>query len=422
MTRNVLLCFAIVTVTGLACVLILPQSWFGLLGRGKLESRTGTHGASPEVVWTFEPPERGGIASSPLVAGERIYLSVIHDAGLATYGRVYCLDRRTGKPIWNFDNDGRMLHMYSSPCLAEGRLYVGEGMHQNFSCKFYCLDANTGNELWHFQTAGHIESSPCVGEGRVFFGAGDEGLYCLDAVSGAQRWNFRGDIHVDTSPQVVGQRVYAGSGTSRLHKSTEIFCLDAASGAEVWRKRTELPVWGSPAVAGDAAFFGLGNGRLLEPPAPPDRPAGALLCVDARSGTERWRFTGSDAVFCRPALDEAHVYFGARDHFCYCLDRDRGQLAWKVDMRSPVVARPVLADARLYAVSSGGLVQCLDAGQGLVLWTFDLAAHSRTRPQIFSSPSVIRAEGMDGHHHLLYVGSELSNSVSSAAVLYCLRD
>jgi hypothetical protein len=70
MKRYVLIGFAIVTVTGLACVLILPQSWFGLLGRGKLESRSAA--AGPEVVWTFEPPERGGIASSSLVAGERI--------------------------------------------------------------------------------------------------------------------------------------------------------------------------------------------------------------------------------------------------------------------------------------------------------------------------------------------------------------
>src|SRR5207244_1242455 len=109
-----------------------------------------------------------------------------------------------------FSDDGQMQHMYSSPCLADGRVYVGEGMHQNHLCKLYCVDAATGRKCWDFQTDGHIESSPCVADGKVFFGAGDEGVYGLDQVSGAECWHFRGPIHVDTSPTVVGHRLYAG--------------------------------------------------------------------------------------------------------------------------------------------------------------------------------------------------------------------
>src|SRR5438132_942554 len=177
MRRRLSVCIAIITIAGLACVPILARSWLPFLSDDKpVLSRVDDKVRRAAVMWTFEPPERGAIVSSPLVAGERIYVSIIHDAGLATYGAVYCLERGTGKPIWKFDNDGRMLHMYSSPCLADGRLYVGEGMHQNFSCKLYCLDAAMGQKLWHFETAGHIESTPCVADGRVFFGAGDDGL------------------------------------------------------------------------------------------------------------------------------------------------------------------------------------------------------------------------------------------------------
>ena len=143
--------------------------------------------------------------------------------------------------------------------------------------------------------------------------------------------------------------------------------------------------------------------------------------MDARTGKELWRWRNSDAVFCKPALDETHVYFGARDHFCYCLE-GTGSLAWKVDMHSPVIARPALIDGRLYAVASGGQVCCLDAKDGRALWTFDVAAHSQTRPRIFSSPSVVGEDGVDARHRLLYFGTELSNPTSSAAVLYCLRD
>src|SRR5262249_30533568 len=125
------------------------------------------------VVWTFEQVERGAIISSPVVEGERVYVAAIQDAGLATHGAVWCLDRHTGSLVWKFDDDGDMQHVYSTPCLAGGRLYVGEGMHANHVCKFYCLDAATGRKRWHFQTAGHIESSPCVAGGKVYFGSGD---------------------------------------------------------------------------------------------------------------------------------------------------------------------------------------------------------------------------------------------------------
>ena len=168
MKRPLFVCIIIITLAGLACVLILANHWLPFPSNGNTSlPRVEKEVRRPEVVWTFEPPERGAIVSSPLVAGERIFVPTIRDAGLATYGAVYCLERSTGRPIWIFDNDGKMLHMYSSPCLADGRLYVGEGMHQNFACKFYCLDAATGKELWHFETGGHIESTPCVADGRV---------------------------------------------------------------------------------------------------------------------------------------------------------------------------------------------------------------------------------------------------------------
>src|SRR5712692_11324806 len=48
---------------------------------------------SDKVVWTFEQVERGAIVSSPLVAGDRLYVGAIRDAGLSTSGAVYCLNR-----------------------------------------------------------------------------------------------------------------------------------------------------------------------------------------------------------------------------------------------------------------------------------------------------------------------------------------
>lgn len=372
-----------------------------------------------EPAWVFEQVERGAIVSSPRIVGDRVYVGAIRDVGLSTSGVVYCLDRETGRKVWAFDDDGAMQHMFSSSCVADGRLYIGEGMHANHVCKFYCLDAATGRKLWDFETAGHIESSPCVADGWVFFGSGDDGLYALDAATGRKLWHFEGPLHIDTSPTVVAGRLYCGSGVSRTRKATEVFCLDAADGQVLWRQPTDLPAWGSPAVDGDRVFVGLGNGRLVRDAEPPEKPAGALWCLDAATGKPGWRFDVPNGVLARPAVDAERVYFGARDGYCYAIDRRDGRLCWRESLGSPVVTSPALAGGYIFVAGADGRVARLAKVTGRAEWVFDVAGHYQTHPRLFSSPAVV-AEG-DGRHRI-YLGAELRMPASSAAVLLCLRD
>lgn len=407
---------------GLASLAVLAVVGGYLLRRGT-PPPTGEQSPPVQVAWAFQQPECGAIISSPRVAGDCIYVSAIRDHGLSSSGVVYCLDRATGRVVWQFDDDGAMQHMYSSPCVADGRLYVGEGMHANHVCKLYCLDVATGRKHWDFETAGHIESSPCVADGRVFFGSGDDGLYCLDAATGRERWHFHGPFHIDSNATVVDGRLYAGCGISRKYKNTEIFCLDAGDGTVVWRHPTDLPVWGSPAVDAGQVFFGLGNGRLTKDVAPPAKPAGAVLCVDAANGRTQWRCDVPNGVLAQPAVDGRRVYFGARDGGCYAVDRRDGRRCWREDLGSPIVTRPALLGSALFVVASGGRVARLDATTGRVRWTFDVAADSQTKPQLFSSPAALRDEGAGEAHHRLYFGAELRlPSAGSFAYLYCLRD
>jgi outer membrane protein assembly factor BamB len=261
-----------------------------------------------------------------------------------------------------------------------------------------------------------------VANGKVFFGAGDDGVYCLDAQTGKKCWRFAGPFHIDSSPAVSGRRLYLGSGISRTKRTTQCLCLDTENGKVLWRFPTNLPVWGSPVVFGEDVFFGLANGRLLTPPEPPMEPAGGVLCLMAKTGEYRWRYEAGDAVFVRVAVNTRHVYLGARNGVCSCLDRQTGRLCWKQDVGSPVVASPALVGDRLYVVASGGRVCCLDAETGGHKWTFDVAGHSRTKPQLLSSPAVVPETSEDEAARRIYFGAELRNPISSAAVLYCLRD
>src|SRR5262249_6892068 len=145
----------------------------------------------------------------------------------------------------------------------------------------------------------------CVADGAVFFGAGDAGLIAVDAVTGAKKWQFAGTWHIDSSPAVAGGHVFVGSGVSRRFKDTILFCLEGSDMSVIWRVPVDLPAWGSPVVDGDQVFFGLGNGRLQRSD---ERPAGALMCLNAASGHELWRCPTSDGVLARPAVDRKRVF------------------------------------------------------------------------------------------------------------------
>jgi outer membrane protein assembly factor BamB len=371
------------------------------------------------VPWVWKAKDLGRVVSTPLVDGDRIYVSVAHQAGLQSFGAVYCLDRATGTQVqWQFDNDGDMKAVFSSPCVAADRLYVGEGFHQDKSCKFYCLNAATGAKVWEFQTASHTESSPVVADGKVFFGAGDDGLFCLDARTGKEVWHFTGP-HVDTPPTVVGKRLFAGSGYGKF----EAFCIDTDTGRPVWEVDLDLPSFAGPTVAGEHVFYGVGNGDFLNSDG---KPAGALLCLSAGHGKPVWRFDVADAVHGKPAVDGRHVYFGSRDGHCYCLARKDGGLVWKTGLGSAVVASPELVrcpccggSTSLYVAASGGLVCCLDPDSGQRQWDFNVPQHAGEPALLVSSPKLVASEG---GRRRIYFGAGLGRSDGSRAALYCVED
>jgi outer membrane protein assembly factor BamB len=336
------------------------------------------------LAWVFEASQPGSPIAAPLITPGAVFLAVTHARGFRLSGAVYALDPATGKPRWKFDRDGEMLGTVSSPALAGGRLFLGEGLHANNLCRLHCLDATTGKPRWDFQTGDHIESGPVVADGTVFFAAGNDGVYALDADTGNRKWNFRADLHIDSCPWVEGGRVYVGSGPSRKFPTMQVVCLDASTGSPVWRTPVKLPAWGSPVVAGNRVFVGLGNGRLTQPAQPPETPAGALACFDAATGTELWTVPVGDAVFGRPAVGGDRVVFGSRDGALYGLSFD-GKELFRLPMGGPVMASPTAAGDCLYAVSVPGRVVCVHPADGAEVWRYELAQRGR-KPEAYAPP------------------------------------
>jgi hypothetical protein len=402
--RFLALVLAVLLLGGLAC-------WL----RPDAKPQSAAVAPPVRLAWVFDTGRPGAIAASPIVAGDRIYLATIRDRNLAApRGAVLMVDRGTRRVVWSFNDAGRMLHTISTPTLADGRLYVGEGMHGNLPCHLYCLDASTGARRWAYPAGGHIEGGACVAGSRVYFAAGDDGVYALDGASGSLNWHYQGPVHVDTTPAVAAGRLFAGGGLSRQFRAPEAFCLGAQTGRPLWRQPTDLPVWGSPVVAGQRVLFGLGNGRLIQSVAPPEKPAGALLCLNVKDGSVLWRERTGDAVFGRAAVAGPHVYFTCRDGTCTCLEIETGRRLWRQSLGSPAVTTPAVDGNRVYVVATAGQVRCLEAASGVVLWAYDMESRDA---QLLSSPVIVREKG---RRQILF-GAEV-RAGRNYALLYCLEE
>jgi outer membrane protein assembly factor BamB len=377
--------------------------------------------------WEWKAPADGKTYSTPFLAGDRLVISAVQGAGFSQGGAVFCIDANTGALLWRFDNEQEMKMVFCSPVVANSRVFVGEGFHEDHDCKMFCLDAKDGKKLWEFPTKSHTESTPNVIDGKVYFGAGDDGVYCVDAVSGKQIWNYPG-VHVDTRPVVSGGRLYVGSGVGDIHKTTLLLCLDAASGKEIWKIPVDLPAFAPPALADGHVYFGIGNGNVSTSD---DQPRGALLCVDADKGKRLWQCDARDTILSQPAVDSERVYFTSRDGNCYAVSRINGRVRWKKNIGGPLVAGPALVSAEsepgtvssLYVGTTDGKFECLDADAGKAYWSMDL--HGLTPlPNVAmnATPLVrVRREG-DVERRRIYFGAEMSSDLSHIARWYCFED
>jgi outer membrane protein assembly factor BamB len=350
--------------------------------------------SKPDVLWIFDPRERKGrvhFHSSPTVVDGQLYIGALHEVSTLSEGYVYCVNARydanrplesetpvrAGDLLWRFNAGGTLKPVFSSPSVADGRVFIGEGYHQDAACRLFCLDATSGDRVaWSFATQSHVESSPTIAGDAVFLGAGDDGLFCVAAAAAGGgeppapdvRWHVE-NIHVDASPAVADGRVIVGTAVGDVHRETLVLALDAATGRELWRSPTPLPVPASPAIEGDRVFVGLGNGKVDYDA---DDPAGSVWCLDAASGSKRWEFRTTKAVLATPAVSGGRVFVGSRDERCYCLNANTGEAVWSVSAGAPIVASPVVAGGHVCIVTTTGIVLCLDAVTGVETWRFEI--------------------------------------------------
>ncbi len=345
-------------------IAFIPKGW--PTSRGSL-ARLGSDGT--------RGPRSGGVNwvgrrdyvffSSPAICGE--YVVAIGSRGDSA--RCFCWDVATGAEVWNAGpRDYRMT--LSSPILADGRIFCGEGVHHTPRARVVCLDPASGHEdgvAWNFATASHVECTPAFDNGRVFVAAGDDGVYCFEADprhSAEQRvhWHIPGTQLPDaeTALAVHAGRVYVGLG----HGGNTMVALSVETGHELSRAALPLPVFSPPAIFGDGLLIGLGPGNLVNAPT---AGAGEIRLLDLEKLQTRWTLPTTASVLSSPAVigDEAVVCV-ADGHVLVVDQSGNVRRQWRSP--SPILTSPAVSLDTIYCVDAEGVLVALDIGTMEPVW------------------------------------------------------
>jgi polyvinyl alcohol dehydrogenase (cytochrome) len=280
--------------------------------------------SSGQPLWTFNindpnPGDRAGfpgIQSSAAVVNGVVYFG-------AADANVYALDAHSGAVVWktslgNPDTSVEGAHVWSSPAVFNGKVYVGKSSHLDTPCvrgALVALDATSGAEVWRFETlpervCSNNTQRPCSADADCSGGSCIPFLVCRSG-SGEQSQSQLCSSDADCMSPATCQRPLGGGITSSP-------AIDAAKGA----------VYVS---VGDCV--GSGATGLTE----------SLLALDAETGALRWvfkpiptgdlqdlDFVASPNVFAVSAgTTQPLVGAGNKNGTYYAVDQDTGDPVWQ---------------------------------------------------------------------------------------------
>ena len=340
-----------------------------------------TWNADENVVWKTPLPGFG--TSSPITLGDKIFLTCYSGYALDSQEpgdqrklllHVLCLDRATGKIIWDETNDpelpeteydsGRVnLHGYaSSTAVTDGEaVYVFFGKSGVFK---YGLD---GKVLWRRNVGSRIDkrnwgsaTSPILYGDLVIVNASieSESVRALSKETGKEVWRIDDVVDSWSTPLVV--ELPDGSEELVVSRHSQVIGIDPETGKRLWKCASVLD-YVCPSVVAHEGVVYITGGR---------RP----LTVAVRAGG-RGDVTDTHLIWdlpkCSkvptPLVQDGLLYWVCNKGIAVCVDAATGEVRYeeRLDLSGAgdkVYASVVAADGKIYAVSRESGTVVLAAG------------------------------------------------------------
>ncbi len=326
--------------------------WRGPSGQGLVEGNGYPDAWSDQenVLWKVALP--GGGNSSPVIWGDRIFLTTAYDNGERR--SILCLRRSDGKLLWE------------------------------------AFAPDTTPERTNRKN-GYASGTPSTDGERVYAYLGNHGLLAVD-FNGRQIWHRSlGELNAyhgaACSPLLYRDRVILYQDQRRPAQSF-VAAFDAQTGKTVWwTEREEQVGWGSPIAirAGERDEIIVSSHRRV-------------YAYDPKTGKELWRASGNLVeVTPTPVVGHGLIFCTSGRAGPTLAIRPGGNgdvtethLAWQSAKGSPFIPSPLLYGEYLYIVNDMvSIATCLEAKTGKVMWQGRLGEAQR---ESFSASPV----GVDG--------------------------
>lgn len=299
------------------------------------------------VAWKVAVPGLGW--SSPVIVGDRLYLTTAVPQGEGLSFRAMAFDTADGRVVW----DREIRSVDKAPSI------------------------HTKNS--------HASPTPIVRDGAVFVHFGAQGTARLSAADGTLEW---------TCTELVYPPLHGNGGSPILQdgklvvvcdgsKDPFVAAIDAKTGKVAWKTLRSVPARISHSFATPTVALVDGEQQVLAP------GPNHFAAYDLATGTERWRILAPGwSVVPQPTL--AHglvIYNHDYDHPELIAARLGGsgdvtetRVAWRLKSGAPSTPSPLLVGDDLYFVADDGIASCIDAKTGERHWRSRLGGNYSASP------------------------------------------
>ncbi len=333
------------------------------------------------VLW--RAPLRGRGHSSPTVVGNHIYLATADTA--AQEQSVLCLDRATGKPVWEtVVHQGRLEiggHRNASPA-SSTVAWDGERLYINFPndrAIFTTALDPAGRILWQRRVSDFVMhqgfgSSPVICQSVVLVSADHKGggrLAALDRQTGEMVWQHeRPKIANYTSPAVL---TAAGRTQVVLGGCNLVVSLDPLTGQKLWEIAGSTEECVTTAVTDGRRVFVSGG-----------YPKNNVTAV-AADGSAVIAWQNNNRVYVPSMIvRDGHLYAVLDAGQAVCWKSDTGEELWRQKVDKDFYGSPVMLGNVIYVTNQRAVTSVFEATpQG-----FRLIAQNKLGDETLASPAI----------------------------------
>lgn len=230
----------------------MAVSWGQFKGPAPLHYYWAFDKKTGELRWMKAPggKPRDTNYSVPVVAvvdGVRMLIGGNSDGG------VYAMNARTGDKIWGHMMSKRGLN--TTPAIADGKVFMSHGednIDNNRFGRVECLDAKTGKSIWKVYDVKAGYTAILYKDGMAFVVADTGDMHCYDGETGKELWKYNLGTVGKGSPVWVDGKIIATEVDGNIH-----ICAPTREGCKqicrVQMKATSGKgfdeIYGSPAIS-----------------------------------------------------------------------------------------------------------------------------------------------------------------------------